>query len=98
VRKIFKSVISWGASLPVSMKGGIMEKVFNRLLLHYRKKYRVDALIRSNLGIADQLTIALPILQAPSTFFLESQTHIQGSFIRLGWLLHFHSTVPHLLM
>lgn len=83
MRKIFKSVISLGASFPVSMKGGIMEKVFNRLLLYYRKKYTVDALICSNLGIANKLKIALPVLQAPATFFFGKPTSYTGEFYTL---------------
>jgi FkbM family methyltransferase len=92
MRKIFKSLISWGASFPVWMKGGMMKKVFNRLLLHYRKKYPVEALIFSNFGIDNKLKIALPVLQAPSTFFFGKPTSYTGEFytLRLAALLSQH--------
>jgi FkbM family methyltransferase len=71
-------LIKIGAGLPVSLKGGISEKVFRRLLKIYRRANGKDAAVYSNLGISNRLKVQLPVSKAPSYFLFGKPSTYPG--------------------
>jgi FkbM family methyltransferase len=94
MNKTALSIIKSGARLPLYLKGGIIERVFTRLLRWYRNNYMDEHLVFSNLGISNKLKVAFPIQQAPSMFFFGTPASYTGEYytVKLVSLLTRHSS------
>lgn len=88
MKQLLLQLIKLGASLPVSLKGGITEKVLRRVLKIYRDGKGKDANVHSNLGIDNRLKIQLPIAKAPSYFLFGKPSSYPGEYYTLELAKH----------
>lgn len=80
---ILLGLIKFGAVLPVWCKHGLVEKVFRRILLIYRNRYKQDQYIYSNLGMKNRLRVKLSVHQSPAHFFFGTPDLYLGEYYTL---------------
>lgn len=94
MKPLLLQVIKIGASLPVGLKGGIVEKVLRRVLTMYKNSKGKDAIVQSNLGLSKKLNVQLPVLQAPTFLLFGTPKSYTGEFYTVqlaGWLTKYCS-------
>jgi FkbM family methyltransferase len=92
MKQLLLQFIKLGASLPVGLKGGVLEKVLRRVLNVYKNSKGKDATVRSNLGLNKNLKVDLPVLQAPTFLLFGTPESYTGEFytVQLSGLLTKH--------
>jgi FkbM family methyltransferase len=80
MKQVLLQLIKIGASLPVGLKGGIIEKVLRRIQHAYIKSGGKDVIISSNMGINNKFRVALPVLKAPPYFLFGTPFSYKGEY------------------
>jgi FkbM family methyltransferase len=84
MKGILLALIKTGATLPAGVKGGITERIFNRILRSYKARYSTsDSMVASNLGMGNGLQATVPVLQAPGFLLFGTPRSYPGEYYTL---------------